>query len=478
MPPMTLGARRTKIVATVGPACESPEQLEAMVRAGVDVFRLNFSHGTQEEHGRTFRLVRELSAQAGRAIAVLGDLQGPKIRTGALQAEEFQLKSGATFTITTRPVPGDEREVSTTFDRLPEYATPGQRLLLDDGRLELQVVEVQGDDIRCTVVQGGPLRAHKGINLPDTKVAISPLTEKDLDDLAFCLDLGVDYLALSFIQHPDDLLPARQMMRARRVRVPLIAKIEKPAAMEHLDGILRAFDGAMVARGDLGVETSPEQVPVYQKRIIRLANEMGKPVITATQMLESMTHAPRPTRAEASDAANAVWDGTDAVMLSGETAIGEFPIETVETLARIVVEAEGDPSSSRARQASAFPDSRSAAVVHAACDLCGEREVVALVVLTRSGRTAQLASALRPEVPVIALTPDPAVCRRLALWSGVYPYQVPFMKSTDGMVLAAEDFLLAEGLVEPRQMVVIAGSMPLIARARTNFVKLHRIRGV
>ncbi|MBI2885699.1 MAG: pyruvate kinase [Chloroflexi bacterium] len=466
--------RQAKIVATVGPATSSAEMLEALLRAGVDVFRLNFSHGTPEEHTQVVRSIREVSQRCGRVPAVLADLQGPRIRTGALAQGPIHLRAGQPFTVTTRSLLGDAAAVSTDYAGLPSAAQPGQRLLLDDGNLELRVESVSTTDILCVVTVGGPLGEHKGVILPGAALDLPPLTEKDQGDLTLGLDLGVDYIALSFVQQASDAELVRKVLRARDAHVPVIAKIERLEALQNLDTILRAFDGVMVARGDLGVEVAPEEVPVWQKRIIRRANEAGKLVITATQMLESMVVKPRPTRAEASDVANAVWDGTDAVMLSAETAVGAHPQETVDTMARIIHQAEAPGWFQPAWEAR--PSSHSEAVCHAACHLTRELEVAALVVLTTSGRTAHLISKARPNTPILAITDDPAVCRQLALWWGVQPYLLPFRRSTEEMIAATEEFLMERGAVSPGDTIVLVGSTPVAARGRTNFVKVHHVR--
>jgi len=467
---------RVKIVATVGPASHSAESLEALVHAGVDVFRLNFSHGTRGEHAETFHRIREIGERLDVAVAVLADLQGPKIRTGMLAGgQPVLLRQGDSFTITTQQVEGTATQVSTDFHELPRHVAIGQRLLLDDGRLAVTVTRVTETDVACEVVYGGMLGEHKGINLPGMLVDIPPLTDKDIADLGFCLDLGVDYIAMSFVQRADDIRAARQIMRdLRRARVPIIAKIEKRQALENLDAILQAFDGVMVARGDLGVETSPEEVPVWQKRIIQRANAAEKVVITATQMLESMVGSPRPTRAEASDVANAVWDGTDAVMLSAETAIGQYPVETVATMSRIIQAAEKAHLTQRAWQPRR--GSHAHAIAHAACNLTQELKVAALAVFTKSGRTAQMASKARPDTPIYAITDDPALCRRLALWWGVRPLTLPFRRTTEEMMDRIEAHLLERELLLPGATIILVGSTPVAAQGRTNFLKVHTIR--
>ncbi|MSQ10771.1 MAG: pyruvate kinase [Dehalococcoidia bacterium] len=463
-----------KIVATLGPASQNAERIAALIEAGANVFRLNFSHGTRAQHELTFETIHEVAHGLGRTVAVLGDLQGPKIRTGDLAVGTVRLAPGAAFIITTRNVPGDAEAVSTSFQPLPTCVAPGQRLLLSDGQLALGVEAVDRTDVRCTVLVGGELREHAGINLPDLAMTIPSLTEKDEVDLDTCLDLGVDYVALSFVQRAEDVKPLRAHRRLWRSRVPVIAKIEKRAAIDHLAAIVRAFDGVMVARCDLAVETSAAEVPVFQKRIIQLALAAGKPVITATQMLESMTHSPQPTRAEASDVANAVWDGTDAVMLSAETAISEYPVETVETMAAIIRRATTDyPSFHLAPPAVV---SEAEAVVHAAVDLASHINAAAILVLTRSGRTAQLVARERPAAPILAVTDNDLVRRQLALVWGVQPYLRRYLATTDDMLADTERFLLARGVLSAGNRIVVTGEAPVTARSRTNFIKLHMVR--
>lgn len=475
MPPTNPAlVRRARIVATLGPACARDDVLRRLLAAGVDVARLNFSHGTHESHATAIAAVRRISSELGRPIAILQDLQGPKIRTGLLAGGvPVALATGARFVITARPVPGDAAAVSTTYPELPRDVRPDDRVLLADGLIELRVVAVEGPDIICEVVNGGLLGEHKGINLPGVAVSTPALTEKDREDLAFGLAQGVDYVALSFVRRPEDVEPVRAVMAAHGVSVPVIAKIEKPEALERLEEVLRTFDGVMVARGDLGVELSPEAVPVWQKTIIRLANDMGKPVITATQMLESMMVHPRPTRAEASDVANAVFDGTDAVMLSGETAAGAYPVAAVETMARIIVAAEGVVNEPPARDVHRAGTAH--AIAHAACRLAHDLDVPALVVLTQSGRTGQLVSKERPTAPVIALTDSEVVARRLTLWWGVLPIVTPFRRSADAMLAVMEEEVTQRKLVAPGATVVVVGSTPIAAHGRTNFIKVHHL---
>lgn len=466
--------RRTKIVATLGPATASPGVVSALVEAGVDVFRVNFSHGDHPEHARSIAAVREAAAQEDRFVAVLQDLQGPKIRVASLSGGSMELRDGTKVTITTRATDGKAGLIPTTYDRLAQDVRPGQRVLLDDGLLELRAVRVTAGAVECEVVHGGLLREHKGINLPDSTISAPAFTEKDEADLLFGLREGVDMVALSFVRSPGDGGQVLSTMRRVGRIVPLLAKIEKPEALDELAAVLKRFDGVMVARGDLGVEMAPELVPGIQKRIIAAANELGKPVITATQMLESMTHSLRPTRAEASDVANAVVDGTDAVMLSGETAIGRYPVETVRTMDRIVREAE-------AIAGAPIPDhvarpSHAHAVCHSAVALADELRAVALAAFTRSGQTVQILSKLRPKAPIFAFCEDEAVARRLALWRGVVPLVITLGDHIDQttQIMAAE--LRKRGFAEPGADVIIVGSSHVEGDRQTNLIRLLHIR--
>ncbi len=478
--------RRTKIVCTIGPASNSEEMLEKLMRAGMNVARLNFSHGTHEEHAAVIERVRSVSARLNWAVAILQDLQGPKIRTGALQGgEPVRLVDGAEVTITTRPLQGNAQIISTTYPRLPLDVKPGDRILLDDGLMELRVLSSGETDIRCEVVHGGLLKEHKGINLPGVAVSEPALTEKDRDDLQFGVMHDVDYIALSFVRRPEDILEAKQLIRRlleqqadadkREVGIPLIAKLEKPEAIARLDEILEVADGVMVARGDLGVEMAPEKVPLIQKRIITKCNDLGLPVITATQMLESMITNPRPTRAEASDVANAILDGTDAVMLSAETAAGAYPVEAVQMMVRIALETEGDGRT--ARQPTCQRLTQAHAVSHAARALAEEASVQAIVVFTRSGASARLISKDRPRTPILAFTPSVHVYRQLALWWGVWPHLIKLMGTTEELIATVDRRLQEDGLIVHGEHIVIMGGLPVASQARTNFVKLHRVGG-
>jgi pyruvate kinase len=464
--------RRVKIVATLGPATDAEGMLEWLILAGVDVVRLNFSHGTHAEHAERIQRVRTASDRLGRPVAIMQDLQGPKIRTGSLVGgKSVELLPGAELRITTQPVEGTATCVSTTYQDLPRDCRPGDTILLNDGRMRLIVLASSADEVRTQVVDGGPLGEHKGINLPGVAVSTPALTEKDKEDLAFGLEQGVDYVALSFVREATDLQLARAFMEQCRGTLPLIAKLEKPQAIAHLDAIIAASDGVMVARGDLGVELAAEEVPPLQKTIIRKANRRGIPVITATQMLESMIQEPTPTRAEASDVANAVWDGTDAVMLSAETAAGAFPVEVVETMHRIVVHAEATASRPEPDDRQRMTDAR--AISHAARFLAESRKVKAIVAFSRTGRTAELLSQDRPGVPIYAFTPNPAVYHRLALWWGVTPILGKLTAHGEALIDEMEEILLARGEVTAGDRLVVIGALPFRRGVRTNFVKLH-----
>ena len=475
--------RRTKIVCTIGPATNSEEQLEALMRAGMNVARLNFSHGTHEEHALVIERIRAISARLGCPIAILQDLQGPKIRVGSLKGgQPIKLVDGAQVTISTRPAAGDPHTIPTTYAQLSQDVKPGDRILLDDGLMELHVLGCSGTDVQCQVVHGGLLKEHKGINLPGATVSAPALTEKDCDDLRFGIMHGVDYVALSFVRKPQDVLDARQLMHkyqaelgrdSKPVTIPLIVKLEKPEAVAQLDDILAAADGVMVARGDLGVEMSLEKVPLIQKRVITKCNQLGLPVITATQMLESMVTNPRPTRAEVNDVSNAILDGTDAVMLSAETAAGAYPIEAVQMMVRIALETEAGDRTAHQPQCQRLTQAH--AVSHAARALSEEAGVKVIVVFTLSGNSARLISKDRPRVPILAYTPSEEVYRQLALWWGVWPYRIGLQGTTEALIDVVDQRLQQDNLVQKSEHVVIMGGLPVASRARTNFVKLHRI---
>jgi pyruvate kinase len=477
---------RTKIVCTIGPATNSEAQLERIMRAGMNVARLNFSHGTHQEHEQIIKRIRAISAHLDCAVAILQDLQGPKIRTGLLQAgQPVKLIDGSQITITTREIVGNAEIISTTYQQLPQDVKPGDRILLNDGLLELSVLDKSETDIFCSVIHGGLLGEHKGINLPGVAVSAPALTEKDREDLRFGVMHDVDYVALSFVRKPEDILEAKQYIHELQLKIfgdhkqniipiPLIAKLEKPEAIACLDDILEVTDGVMIARGDLGVEMAPEKVPLLQKQIIARCNELGLPVITATQMLESMVTNPRPTRAEVTDVSNAVLDQTDLVMLSAETATGAYPIEAVEMMVRIIRETEAGNRTAHPPKHQQLTQAR--AVSHAARALSEEVSVKAIVVFTRSGNSAHLISTDRPRVPILAYTPSEKVRRQLALWWGVLPYSIELRGITEELIEVVEQRLLEDKLIQNGEYIVIMGGLPVARWARTNFVKLHRVK--
>ena len=471
--------RRAKIVATIGPSSSDPDTILQLVENGVDVARLNFSHGQHEEHAAVLDRIRAASRKVVKAVAALQDLQGPKIRTGPLKAgrDGVRLESGGEIVITTEgEVPGDASLISTTYRHLAEDVRPGDRLLVADGLLELRVLETDGVRVRAEVVEGGVLGEHKGINLPGVALRVEALSEKDKRDLYFGLTHGVDYVAVSFVRSADDVLACRrEMERAGRV-VPVIAKIEKPEALENLDAIVEAANGLMVARGDLGVEIQPERVPGLQKEIVRKANAAGRPVIIATQMLDSMMEHPRPTRAEASDVANAIWDGADAVMLSGETASGKHPLLAVQMMDRIVREAEQTPGVGYAPRVEPLPPAAFADVIAgAACRAALQAGAATIACFTLGGTTARLLSQHRPHVPVVAFSPDQAIRRRLALLWGVIPKVMEPVRNPDIMCQLVSDRLLEEKLARPGEKVVLVYGSPLGVSGYTNSIRLHQI---
>ena len=441
----------------------------------MDVARLNFSHGSHEEHGQNIAMLREAALSLKRPLAILADLQGPKIRTGAIAGGgKVLLRAGQKFTITTAKVLGDSTRVSTIFRPLPHEVKSGDRILLADGLIELRVEKVKGHEVICQVANGGLLGEHKGINLPGVKLHVPALTEKDRADLRFVLKQGADYIAVSFIRRPEDVLLAKSLIKRAGRETPVIAKLEKPEAIENLEAILAVTDAVMVARGDLGVEMNPERVPVVQKNIIVRAREFRRPVITATQMLESMTENPRPTRAEASDVANAIFDGTDAVMLSAETATGRYPVEAVGMMARIIQEAEGSiqeyprPSTQERLK---IPETVAELVCHASREL----HMRLIAVFTHSGFTARLVSRYRPLVPIVAFSPDASIRRRMALVWGVTSRSIPDIAKIEGLAAIAEKRLLEERFVKKGDVIGIVAGTPMGIRGTTNFMKFHVI---
>lgn len=467
--------RRTTIVATLGPATCTPDIVRRLIEAGVDVVRLNFSHGTQETHAEAYALVRQAEAAVGRPVAVLQDLAGPKVRVGLLPRGPMELREGQPLIISADSAAG-ERSIATTYEGLARDVHKGDRILLDDGALELVVESSGRGRVQTRVVRGGTLHEHKGLNVPGVTLRVPVMTEKDYDDLAFGIRLGVDYVAMSFVQRPEDIMQCRKAMARQGAQLPIIAKLEKAGAIVALDGILRTADAVMVARGDLGVELPAEQVPVLQKTIIARANDVGIPVITATQMLDSMVDHPRPTRAETSDVANAILDGTDAVMLSEETAVGRYPVEAVAVMDRIARVVESTNPAIFTARAGARRGT-AASVARAAATLADELEARAIVVITRTGRTAELVSKQRARAPLVAFTEEEGTARRLMLWWGIRAFATTFLDNTDAMLGHIERELLRRRLAARGETIVLVGSAPVVARGRTNFVKVHRIRG-
>ena len=470
--------RRAKIICTIGPACDSEECIADLMRLGMDVARLNFSHGTHPEHARRIQRLRDAAHKLKRTICILQDLQGPKIRTGRLKnGTPVELKKGSPLTITPRVVAGTASLISTDFSGLAREVKPGSRVLLSDGRIELEVRAVHGDDLECEVRNGGMLAEHQGINLPGAALAIPALTPKDKLDLKFGLKHGVDSVALSFVRSADDIRMAKDLMRDFARSVPLVAKLEKPQAIEQLEEILEATDGVMIARGDLGVELPPEKVPIIQKQVIQRAGVWRKPVITATQMLESMTENPRPTRAEASDVANAIFDGTDAVMLSGETASGRYPREAVAMMARIIMEAETSiaesppaPRRRHEKRGYSIAETICESIAHAAEDL----PMRAIAVFTETGNTARMLSKHRPRVSIYAFSRNLEVCNGMnALW-GVHPIHKEKWETAESMLKTAEDALLPEELIRPGEVLGLVAGTKFTSGA-TNFMRLHTV---
>jgi pyruvate kinase len=471
---MTRPTRKTKIVATVGPASSSPKMLHRLIQAGVDIFRLNFSHGTNQQKKELIENIREVSSHLGRDVGILADLQGPKIRTGKMRDDAMMLVKGEEVTITTEDILGEKGMIPTIYRELPRDVRPGSRILLDDGLLELKVSSIRGEEVLCQVVTGGILKNNKGINLPGVKVSAPSLTEKDTIDLQFCLGEQVDYIALSFVRTAEDVEELKRIISASGKQIPIISKIEKPEALRNFNKILKVSDAVMVARGDLGVEVQAEKVPIYQKKIIEACNRAGKPVITATQMLDSMVKNPRPTRAETSDVANAIIDGTDAVMLSAETASGDYPIEAVETMVRVALDVEQTSFMRKPEHDPALSRSVANAVAESACSAAAGLNAKAIVVFTQSGSTATLISHFRPMTPIIAFTNSAVIRQRLSLFWGVRGTEVGIMENTDQQIFEVEKRLLASGF-KKGDLVVITMGIPIETRGSTNLMKVHTL---
>ncbi len=473
--------RRAKIVATIGPSSEDETTIQKLIECGMNVARLNFSHGTHEQHASRIERIRRISHRLGQPITILQDLQGPKIRIGNIQDGKILLEEGNKITLTTRCVPGDAALVSVDYPGLPRVVQPGGRILLSDGQMELQVTRVSEEDVETRVVLGGTLTPHKGVNLPGAQLDIPCFTEKDEADLKFGLQNGIDVIAMSFIRSAKDVERVRKAAAAlgsEFAQTPIIAKLERPESLQNLEAIIAAADGVMVARGDLAVEMSPEAVPTAQKQIISCANRHAKMVITATQMLESMIQNPRPTRAEASDVANAIFDGTDAVMLSAETASGSYPVKAVEMMNSIICEAEPNLERWGHWHGTSGDEIHDDAVyvTRAAREVAFDRQVSAIAVFTNNGRTALLMSKERPKTPILAFTPNECTYNRLAMFWGVIPYLVPKADTVEKMLEHVEAAMVAEAIIRPGQQVVLICGFPVNAFRSPNLVLLHTIR--
>jgi pyruvate kinase len=469
-----MNMRRAKIVCTLGPAVESPEKVRELIAAGMNMARLNLSHGGYEEHQNRLNRVREAAAEAGVPIAILVDLQGPKIRLARFKDGPHDLSRGDVFTITTDEIEGTKERVGTTYKGLPGDCKAGDRILIDDGKVTVEVTAVKGNDVITKVIEPGAVSNNKGINLPGVAVSVPALSEKDMDDLRWGLKVGADFIALSFVRSADDIKDVHRIMDEEGIRVPVIAKIEKPQAVDNLVGIVDAFDGIMVARGDLGVELPIEDVPLVQKRCVELARDAAKPVIVATQMLDSMITNSRPTRAEATDCANAVLDGADALMLSGETSVGEFAIEAVQTMSRIIQRTE-EGGLERIRPLKHEPRTKGGAITKAAVEVGAIVGAKFLVAFTQSGDSARRMSRLRSPIPILALTPDRGTYNRLALSWGVEPMITPVVSHTDEMVKQVDGLLLeSKRTTIGDNVIIVAGSPPGIPGS-TNAMRVHRM---
>jgi len=470
--------RKTKIVCTIGPASESLEMMKKLIEAGMNVARLNFSHGDFEEHGNRIKNIRQASKELGKTVAILLDTKGPEIRIGKLQEEPIELVENEYLTLTTEEILGDKDRIHVTYKNLPNDVKVGSTILIDDGLIGLTVVDIQGTEIRCRIVNGGQIKGRKGVNVPGVKISLPGITDKDAADIVFGIEQGIDFIAASFVRKASDVLEIRELLEKHNAsHIQIISKIENQEGVDNLDEILEVSDGLMVARGDLGVEIPAEEVPLVQKRMIEKCNLVGKPVITATQMLDSMQRNPRPTRAEASDVANAIFDGTDAIMLSGETAAGKYPVESVRTMARIAERTEAALNYreifhrlSNAQEIS-VTEAISQAVAKSALDLNAN----AIITATESGYTARMVSKYRPKAPIIAVTPNEDVMRRMALNWGVLPVKGEHVPSTDIMFEMAVDSALKTKVVQPGDLVVITAGVPVGRSGTTNLIKIHHI---
>jgi pyruvate kinase len=465
--------RRTKIVCTIGPASESEKVLRSLIQAGVDVARLNFSHGDYAFHERMIRTIRKIAQRLDKPVAILQDLPGPKIRVGSIEGNRIRLRTGHPVVLTSREDTGNSQIISVGYKNFPRYVKKGDPILLGDGEIELEAVRAGQKEIACKVTVGGVLSSHKGIHFPRGNLDLPALTRQDKRDLAFGIEHGVDLVALSFVRDSTDIIDARREMKRKGAEIPIIAKIEKHEALDHMDSILEAVDGIMVARGDLGLEIALERIPAVQKMIIRKANRLGKPVITATQMLRSMLQNPRPTRAEVADIANAVLDGTDALMLSEESAAGNYPVEAVKTLAKVALETERILESRY--QMEGIQKNVPEAISYAAISLARDLQVRAFLVPTASGSTARMIARYRPSQPIIAISPNPQTVKTLCLVWGVYPFQIRPFQSTDMMIRLVQKKALASGIVKKGDLVAITAGLPLNQPGTTNLITVKPI---
>ena len=469
---------KTKIVCTIGPASSSYEKIEKLIQGGMDVARLNFSHGSHKEHHQVIENIRQASLKTNESVAILQDLGGPKIRIGKIEKEPIFLKKGSSFILTNREVPGDEQRVSVTFSSLPLKVKKGDRIFLADGTLELKVKELTPTDIICRIIRGGELTSHKGINIPNISMDIPSLTEKDYQDILFGIENKVDFIGLSFTRNAEDVLRARKFLKENGAEdISLIAKIEKKEAVDNLKEIIETSDGIMIARGDLGVEIPLENVPLVQKNIIKRCNLAGKPVITATQMLMSMVNVPRPTRAEVTDVANAILDGTDAIMLSEETAIGNYPLEAVETMNKIALRVEKaiDYEKILSERSLSVKPTNPDAISHATCQVALDLKAKAIVTFTLSGSTARMVSRYRPPVPIIAASTQDSTVRKLALSWGVYPFKSDELENTDDMIEKSKKIALKTGLAKSGDKIIITAGIPFKIPGTTNLLKVETL---
>ncbi|MBA4495284.1 pyruvate kinase [Paenactinomyces guangxiensis] len=472
--------RKTKIVCTIGPASEDVETLKQLIEHGMNVARLNFSHGSHQEHGARIQNIRQAAWETGKTISILLDTKGPEIRTGDLKDPSVDLVAGQQITLTTEQILGDAGRISVSYTGLPGDVYPGATILIDDGLIGLTVERIEGTEIICKIANGGTLKSRKGVNIPGVQINLPGITEKDAQDILFGIEQGVDFIAASFVRKPQDVLEIRKLLEEHQSDIQIISKIENEEGIDNLEAILEVSDGLMVARGDLGVEIPAEEVPLVQKETIKKCNRLGKPVITATQMLDSMQRNPRPTRAEASDVANAIFDGTDAIMLSGETAAGKYPVEAVSTMARIALHTETalgyhELLKQRAREiGNSITDSISQAVVHTAHHL----DCTAILTATERGYTARMVSKYRPKAPIVAVTPNERVLRKLTLVWGVYPVMGGRAVTTDEMFQTAISASLANQFVSQGDLVIITAGVPVGESGTTNLMKVHVIGGV